>query len=87
MNNRERFDIEPISTKVATTQPCFKGLEPLPAGPGRAAALDDIASRVRAARFPAFSSVVLSAHQMGTCRMGVDRSTSVVSPAGECWDL
>ena len=24
---------------------------------------------------------------MGTCRMGVDRRASVVSPTGECWDL
>ncbi|CAG8666458.1 391_t:CDS:2, partial [Diversispora eburnea] len=28
-----------------------------------------------------------SAHQMGTCRMGSDSSTSVVNPRGKTWEI
>ena len=49
------------ATSVTTTQPCFYGFEPLPAGPGREAVVQDLVRQVRAARFPPFTSPVLSA--------------------------
>lgn len=29
---------------------------------------------------------VLTAHQMGSARLGTSRATSVANPQGECWD-
>ena len=33
------------------------------------------------------SMPIASAHQMGSCRMGIDPNNSVVNQMGECWDV
>lgn len=40
---------------------------------------------VKAAGLPSPVSLFGSAHQMGTCRMGISEHTSVVSPQGQVW--
>ncbi|KAI7863689.1 hypothetical protein BDF14DRAFT_1841216 [Spinellus fusiger] len=37
--------------------------------------------------YPTDSSIVLSAHQMGTCRMGISPDVSVTKPTGETWEV
>ncbi|KAF2753833.1 long-chain fatty alcohol dehydrogenase [Pseudovirgaria hyperparasitica] len=41
---------------------------------------------VRRAGFPSPETLFVSAHQMGTCRMGASKGTSVVDPKGKVWD-
>lgn len=43
-------------------------------------------NKLRAAGFPSPDSSFASAHQMGTCRMGLKPSESVVDPKGRVWD-
>ncbi|KAL0091747.1 hypothetical protein J3Q64DRAFT_1875079, partial [Phycomyces blakesleeanus] len=42
---------------------------------------------IRANGFPDNGGGVVSAHQMGTCRMGVSPKTSVTRPTGEVWGV
>ncbi|KAI8390932.1 uncharacterized protein BYT42DRAFT_526121 [Radiomyces spectabilis] len=43
--------------------------------------------QVRAYGLPAHGCNVMSAHQMGTCRMGVSPSVSATKPTGETWEV
>lgn len=43
--------------------------------------------QVRKASLVQTKSLIFSAHQMGSCKMGVDRKTSVVQPTGESWQV
>lgn len=52
---------------------------------GRAEVLEKLIGEVRRIGFPLFKMSLFSAHQMGTCRMGIDPSSSVVKPTCETW--
>lgn len=51
----------------------------------RSAALEKLIADVCRIGFPLFKVPLMSAHQMGTCRMGVDPRSSVVKPTFETW--
>ncbi|KAJ0967962.1 hypothetical protein J5N97_024879 [Dioscorea zingiberensis] len=48
---------------------------------------EEYLERVRKRELRDLSTPISSAHQMGSCRMGVDPKTSAVSPDGEAWEL
>lgn len=52
-----------------------------------AADVDEFLRRVRSRGVEQLGTPLCSAHQMGSCRMGMDPSTSVVGPTGETWDV
>lgn len=52
-----------------------------------AADFDAYLARTRAKSFKKLSTITVSAHQMGTCRMGTHPSTSAVKPSGETWEV
>ncbi|KAJ7541205.1 hypothetical protein O6H91_10G050000 [Diphasiastrum complanatum] len=49
--------------------------------------IEDYLWRVRSKSLTQVSMSLCSAHQMGSCRMGIDPSSSVVDPKGESWDV
>jgi len=55
--------------------------------PGRAAARDEWLARVDAAGYGVNQLLLVSFHQMATCRMGTDRRSSVVNPENAVWDV
>jgi choline dehydrogenase-like flavoprotein len=55
--------------------------------PGRAAARDEWLARIDAAGYGANQLLLVSFHQMATCRMGTDRRSSVVNPENAVWDV
>jgi choline dehydrogenase-like flavoprotein len=55
--------------------------------PGRTGARDEWLARVDAAGYGANQLLLISFHQMATCRMGVDRRSSVVNPENAVWDV
>ncbi|MCO5561677.1 hypothetical protein L7F22_015298 [Adiantum nelumboides] len=44
-------------------------------------------ARVQSNTFKQVGTTVVSAHQMGSCRMGVNSSVSAVQPSGETWEV
>ena len=49
--------------------------------------LDAYLARVQARGIRGLDFLIQSAHQMGTCRMGVDPNTSSVDPTCEAWEV
>lgn len=49
--------------------------------------IDDYVARIASRGMHGLNYSIQSAHQMGTCRMGMDSSTSVVDANGECWEV
>ncbi|KAI5058671.1 hypothetical protein GOP47_0026841 [Adiantum capillus-veneris] len=49
--------------------------------------VEDYVARIASRGFHGLNYSIQSAHQMGTCRMGVDPSDSVVDLNGECWEV
>lgn len=54
---------------------------------GRERVVDEIVAGVQRIRFSAGRASLFSAHQMGTCRMGVKAENSVVKPTCESWEI
>lgn len=50
-------------------------------------ALLEYLQRVQAAGIPHLSMGLFSAHQLGTAALGADPASSVLDPAGECWEV
>ena len=75
--------------EVGTGQSGLGGPVALPAEPkDRDDVLEALIARVRKLGVaPDFRTGIFSAHQMGTARMGVSPSTSVVKPNCESWDV
>jgi len=61
-------------------------LPPVSEPEARAKEVDKIVAEVRQIGFQVYKAPLFSAHQMGTCKMGVDPKTSVVKPTGETWE-
>lgn len=59
------------------------GLEPYIRGDN----LDDYVRKLTAFDFAPNKSMLFSAHQMGTCRMGGNRAQAVLSPDGAVWNV
>jgi choline dehydrogenase-like flavoprotein len=53
----------------------------------RGESLPEFVSVLQSVPLAAGGHRLFSAHQMGTCRMGADRETSVANPDGELWDV
>ncbi|KAH7289415.1 hypothetical protein KP509_30G000700 [Ceratopteris richardii] len=49
--------------------------------------VEDYVARIISRGIKGINYSVSSAHQMGTCRMGIDPNTSVVDANGECWEV
>jgi len=49
--------------------------------------LESFLKEIRKAGIKNFRQAVVSAHQMGSCRMGIKKETSVVNQNGESWDV
>merc|ERR1712241_11616 len=64
-----------------------KKLPPVSDPEGRKTALSEILAEVQRARFPDGRVSLFSAHQMGTCRMGVKPESSVLKPSCETWEI
>ena len=60
---------------------------PISYEPSRPGAYEDWAGRVRTAGYKPSNSFLASFHQMGTCRMGVDPSSSVVGPDNQSHEV
>jgi long-chain-alcohol oxidase len=58
-----------------------------PGPPAADPALQEYLQRVQAAGIPHLSMGLFSAHQLGTAALGADPASSVLDPAGECWDV
>jgi choline dehydrogenase-like flavoprotein len=43
--------------------------------------------RIFSSPIPKAEVECLTVHAMGTCRMGIDKRSSVVNPFGQCWDV
>lgn len=56
-------------------------------GEAAPASFEAFLARVRARSFQKLSTVTVSAHQMGSCRMGASPATSAVRPSGETWEV
>mmetsp|Transcript_43917 Transcript_43917/g.79414 ORF Transcript_43917/g.79414 Transcript_43917/m.79414 type:complete len:726 (+) Transcript_43917:79-2256(+) len=75
---------------VGTTQAALGALRTLPPMSmveARAAAVDGLVADVRRVGFPLYSVTLISAHQMGTCKMGSSAQTSVVNADGQNWEV
>lgn len=94
-----RFTFEAGSNGVSSHGSAAGSVGPAAGGGGSGAGPDGEAGPTApAAAFEAFLAEVaatgpvplqmplFSAHQMGTCRLGVDPAASVLDPAGECWE-
>eukprot|EP00250_Pteridium_aquilinum_P021541 c25160_g1_i1 orf=131-2668(-) len=51
------------------------------------ATFEEFLGRVRETSFQKLSTLTVSAHQMGSCRMGAHSSSSAVRPSGETWEI
>mmetsp|Transcript_79239 Transcript_79239/g.164467 ORF Transcript_79239/g.164467 Transcript_79239/m.164467 type:complete len:730 (+) Transcript_79239:158-2347(+) len=61
-------------------------LPPLSEPEARKKVVKGIMEKLTKAGFEPYKDTVLSAHQMGTCRMGASPTTSVVKNTCECWE-
>lgn len=78
---------EEIGTTQGQAMSGGRTLPPPAMREARERAVNELIAETQKVGFPLFKSVVASAHQMGTCRMGASAKDSVIDPDGESWEV
>ena len=87
MSARDKATIPTLITHLAETFFAAGAKEVFPPIVGQAPVGADDFRRIDFGRIPARQIECSSQHPLGSCRMGVRASRSVVDPNGECWQL